>query len=555
MSKKNTFLSKKNDCLEDKELSDQEFEDDNLSDNNLDDEELSENESINKFDDEDIQLYNSDEESLAEDESAHRDGATKKEDMLNPPDANSLLNDKRVSQIGQLSKNSSLPINILQSKMQSVSLQKSDKHDKINSRQNSKNMQDNKNIQDGKNKINKKDKPQKQIIFSSDESESDNMEPNLNESDNISNYDDNDENYDSYKNDDESVDLNQSDDENIKESKKTKKSPVEKVKKSTRGRKPKNKSDDTKQRKKKEKSEEKKGPGRPRKNPKKEPIPRKGISKISSNNDEYIGVIYDQPLILKRIFQFFKSLAASQIQIIFRPKEIIFYTEDHHKKSKIRVRIDCSKINHYYCRDVLDIGISSKDMEMILNKADKDYTSVIILSSVGSIHRNITVMLENVMQIDEVHVIDLIGQYNRMENENNFINEDYMIKYKYSTKYFKKTIGDIKSMSTQISIAQEDCESNLVVEYLTSNKKIQSKHIAKNNDKIKLESNLKQGDSFRVDLRIDYIKPISASQIADEVLILVDENKNFMTKSYIDNDTIEIKTLTEIIDERPDLDG
>ena len=109
-------------------------------------------------------------------------------------------------------------------------------------------------------------------------------------------------------------------------------------------------------------------------------------------------------------------------------------------------------------------------------------------------------------------------------------------------------------MSTRLGITQEDNESPLVFEYLTANKRVQSKHTVRDSNKIKLNSTLDDGETFRVDICIGYIKPISSSQIADEITICVDENKPFMTKAYIDNGTIEIKTLTEIIDDRPDED-
>jgi hypothetical protein len=297
----------------------------------------------------------------------------------------------------------------------------------------------------------------------------------------------------------------------------------------------------------------KKGPGRPRKTPKKESIPRKGISKVATAQDGFIEVLYDQPIIFKKIFQFFKAIAAAQIQVIFRPKEIIMYTQDHHQKSKIRVKIDANKINHYYCRDVIDIGLSSKDLELILNKIDKEYNSIILISYLSSKQRSIDLILDNDMQIDEIHTIDLITPNYKMENEIEFVDEDYTIKFELPSKYFRKTINDIKTMSTELSITQEDKDSSLIFEYLTPNKKIQSKHTVKNNEKIKLQSNLTEDcESFRVDIKIDYLKPIASSQIADDVIILVDENKFLMTKSYIDNKTVEIKTLTEIIDERPE---
>ena len=298
----------------------------------------------------------------------------------------------------------------------------------------------------------------------------------------------------------------------------------------------------------------KRGPGRPPKNEKKDPLPRKGIHRSPQNPDSFVEVLYDQPVIMKKIFSFFKSVAASEIQIIFRPKDIIFYAMDHNAKTRVRVRIDAEKLNFYYCKDVLDIGVSQKEMEMILNKVDKDYSSIVILSDVITTRRNLTLVFENDIQIDELHRIDLIASYNKMENETAFIDEEYTVKFNFPGKYFKKTVGDIKSMSSQLSITQEDNESPLIFEYLTENKRIQSKHTVKDSSKIKLESTLAKGETFRVDVCIDYLKPISSSQIADEITIFVDENKSFMTKSYIDGGTIEIKTLTEIIDDRPEDD-
>ncbi len=298
----------------------------------------------------------------------------------------------------------------------------------------------------------------------------------------------------------------------------------------------------------------KRGPGRPPKTQKKDPIPRKGVSRSPHDSNNFVEFLYDQPVVMKKIFSFFKSVAASEIQILFRPRDIIFYAIDHNGKTRIRIRVDAEKLNHYYCRDVLDVGISQKEMEMILNKVDKDYSSMVILSDNTTTRRNLTIVFENDIRIDELHRIDLIASYNKMEDESAFIDEEYMIKFNFPGKYFKKTVSDIKSMSSQLSITQEDNDSPLIFEYLTENKRIQSKHTVKDSSKIKLVSNLDDGESFRVDVCIDYLKPISSSQIADDINILVDENKAFMTKSYIDGGTIEIKTLTEIIDERPESD-
>jgi hypothetical protein len=298
----------------------------------------------------------------------------------------------------------------------------------------------------------------------------------------------------------------------------------------------------------------KKGPGRPRNTPKKEPIPKKGITNRPEDDENVVEILYAIPLIFKKIIAFFKSLAAAEIQIIFRPTEIIFYAQDHLKKSRIRVRVDATKLHHYYCRNIVNIGVNCKDLELVLNKVDKDYNSIIILSVEGSTQKSITLILENDMEIDEIHTIGLIGQYDQIVNEREFTDEDYTVRFKYPCKYFRKTIADIKTMSSRMFITQETCDDPLEIGYRSKNKKVRSKHTAKDPEKISLDSRLRPGDSFRVDVKVAYIKPISSAQVADEIWIYVDENKSFMTKALIDDGTIEIKTLTEIIDERPEDD-
>ena len=297
-------------------------------------------------------------------------------------------------------------------------------------------------------------------------------------------------------------------------------------------------------------SEVKKGPGRPRKTPKKEPIPRDGISDTPQDHDHVVEFLYEQPLILKKIISFFCSLAASQIQIIFRPTDVIFYSHDHHGKTHIRVKIDANKLNHYYCKNTVDIGLNCRDLALIFNIPDKDYNSVIMLITKNNVQKHIDIIMENDIQIDEHHTIDVVGRYIKMNDEADFIDDDYTITFNLPGKYFKKTISDIRTISKQLSIQQDDEDADLEFCYNSSNKKVRSRHVFKNSGKVKLASKLKEGYSFRVDVKVDYIRPISSANIADRITVMVDEDKKLMTCSSKDNNTIEIKTLTEIIDFR-----
>lgn len=299
------------------------------------------------------------------------------------------------------------------------------------------------------------------------------------------------------------------------------------------------------------------GPGRPRKTPKKEPIPKRGIAPAAQHADNVMEFMYDKPLLMKKIVAFFKSIAAVNIQLLFRPTQLVMYAIDHHGKSHVRVVIDGSKLNHYYCKTTYDIGVAQKDLEMIVNVIDKDYTSMVMCITKDNLQKSLTIVLEHTLEINENQTIDLVGLYNHMTNEDSFINESYTIYWKWTSKYFKKIINDIKTMSETFAITQSSCEQPLIIMHNSENKKIHKNYVIRNSNKVDLKSKIMGDDSLRIDIKVEYIKPISSAHIADgiaeDITIYIDETKPLMTKAFIDGGVIEIKTLTDIIDDRPDM--
>jgi len=293
-----------------------------------------------------------------------------------------------------------------------------------------------------------------------------------------------------------------------------------------------------------------KRPGRPRKTPVREPRPRHGIVTSAKDNANFIEFLYDKPLIFKKLWQYFKLMAVNKIQLIFRKHEIILWGEDHHKKSKMRIVINANKVNHYYCSEELDIGMSCKNPELIMNTIDKSYVSILFLSKLSYTQKDIRIILNNEIEIDESHRIELIGEYDKISNEEQFTDSDYTIKFVLPGRYFKKMISDIRAFSDQITIRQDGIGEPLIFEYMKNDKKIKSYHIVRNNKTIDFQSNLKEDESFRVSFKIDYVKPISSALLSENIIIYAHESKPLMFSILMDKNTVELKILTEIIDDR-----
>lgn len=294
----------------------------------------------------------------------------------------------------------------------------------------------------------------------------------------------------------------------------------------------------------------KKKPGRPRKNPIREPKPRNGIVDKPTNENNYIEFLYDKPMVFKKMWGHYKNMAVEKLQMIFRPEELIIFGEDHHQKSKMRACIKTKNINHYYCSGVLDIGIMCSDLEKITSTIDKTCNSIMFLSKKGHTQKTIKIVLATDIEIEKNHVVELIGDYPKLEEEDMFLDMEYPIKFELPGRYFKKMISDIKGFSEQITIRQDSNEHPLIFEYITKDKKIKSEDVVKNGKIIKFQSTIGADDMFRTSFKIDYVKPISSALLADSILICAHETKPLMFMVLVDSNTVDIRILTEIIDER-----
>lgn len=293
----------------------------------------------------------------------------------------------------------------------------------------------------------------------------------------------------------------------------------------------------------------KKRPGRPKKTLPQQPNPKLGIVDQPKDDSHLVEFLDDNPIVFKKIWAFFKALAVEKIHMTFTHDHINIYCHDHYNKSDICVKIDCRKVNHYYCDKDLDIGLLCKNPQIIMNTIDKSYGSILILYAKDSVKRNIQVILKNGLQVEESHKIELINDYDKSLDESKFSDEDYMIKFKLTGKYFKKMINDIKAFSDQITIRKDGPDENLIFEYTKTDKKIKSEHIIKDNQSISLRDNLGPDDTFRTSFKVEYVKPISAALLNEVIEIYSDENKplKFIAKM---GDAIEINILTSIVDLR-----
>lgn len=298
----------------------------------------------------------------------------------------------------------------------------------------------------------------------------------------------------------------------------------------------------------------KKRVGRPRKNPEKVPIPKKGVCSAPVNIDNWIEFVYDKPQIFKKLWSFLDQMNVKYIQVNYTQDVIYYWCKDHREKNKIRIKIDCNKVSHYYCHKPLEICLLRDREELVMKTIDKSCSVIEFHSQMQNCNQHINIILKDDMDVDKVHKIELVGSNDTSLPHSDMVKfdiTDYPIKFKLPCKYFKKTIAHIRSLSEEATIVQEGPNDPLRLDYLDRTKKITSTNIMRNKKKIELESKLDEEDTFRVGFKVDDVRPISNSDLSDNIEINADENKELKFEIYLDGGAIVVTVLTSIVDDRP----
>jgi hypothetical protein len=300
--------------------------------------------------------------------------------------------------------------------------------------------------------------------------------------------------------------------------------------------------------------EQKRAPGRPKKGPSKKPLPREGISIKPVYDSNVMELKYETPVIFKKIFNLCKQMAVKNIKIEFDINFIKMKSSDHFNKNYNLLTINCSKLNHYYCKFPFSITVNSKNIETVFQKIDKNYDSITMASKEASLRESIYIIFNNrQVSSEECHIINLVENTEQAVEKSidKLEYQKYPIKFELSSKFFKKIISDIASFNQdtheQIFTIEKMENIPLQFKYYTAAKTIQAYTIFKDVDKIKLVSTIKDDDIFSVSIKIVNIKPLSNSPISDIITFYVDQYKDIVFKLDIDNGTFEFLIFTEII--------
>lgn len=304
----------------------------------------------------------------------------------------------------------------------------------------------------------------------------------------------------------------------------------------------------------------KKRPGRPRKNPRKVPIEIKGIVDEPNNKDNSVELYYHNPNNLKKIIQFLHQESVTDLTIIFTKTEMIWISNDSlTSKSRIKLVVDGSKVNRYYCKIPQEFTINFDDLKLLGDKLDSSsYNAITIFMLEKKARPAINFTLETSIKIDEYTQITVTNpKYNML----NFTSADkifsdcenpdiYCLNFKPPGKYLKKMILDVKNSGKTWEIRKVG-SGLLEFRYASNNGRVHERRLVRDPKRLDVRSTITEESIFSTSVFVDHIKPLTTLLPAsDNIIIYCSSSAPLIFKISIEKGVFTLMITVTIVDFR-----
>lgn len=297
-----------------------------------------------------------------------------------------------------------------------------------------------------------------------------------------------------------------------------------------------------------------KRPGRPKKIILKHQVPRHGIIREPSNiretngtNEAYVfEVVYENPLMFKKIFNACKSIDADSVRLRFGASELTIFASNENN-TRVFARVLGDRINSYYSGNPgVEIGLKLDPVIGVLGTINNENSKIQISTKQRLQNEKVKIIGSNdqAKQRAEYEVnVQSLSEYDwGVERELSEENE-YPITFEIAFKEFKKLVSDAKTCGAEVVHLEKESEGHLRFSYVLSDNNGRGDIYLYDNHHIKLRSNMTEGDIFSSSVYLEHIKGLSSSLISDTIEISADPNRNMILTSYLDYDITDDKKI------------
>lgn len=282
------------------------------------------------------------------------------------------------------------------------------------------------------------------------------------------------------------------------------------------------------------------GPGRPRKNPVIEPLPKKGVIKKANSAKNKMELRYGNPQSIKRVFMLLKTMGSQQVQITFDLTKIIIQGQDHLQKSDIYIEIDCNQMNQYYCAEKYSIQMEHDVIASLFSQMTSSIHIISFLSRKREKGDDISIYVvytDRVLDCDATHEVPVITIKNppipKWTQAKN-----YPLCLTLNSKDFRQLIKNMDISKVDKFLLQKNGKEDFRIQYARNNKAASTgcSYRFKNPEKINLRSKLGEDEVFSVPISLRYVKKLANSMISDEIEIMAHAKEPTVFVADLDKD-------------------
>lgn len=273
---------------------------------------------------------------------------------------------------------------------------------------------------------------------------------------------------------------------------------------------------------------EKKRPGRP----KKQQVETAGVvysglqdkPKSASNSME---LVYENPILFKKIGVLYASYKADTIELMFDPKSLRMTANDHTKISTIISTIDGKCTNFYYCKEPMRLCIRCEHLDSVLSKITKVHSTITFIHKEED-RSKLTCLLHNQDQEKiTAYDIPLVAITDPADAET-LDDTAYPLRFELPVAEFKECVGT--KHSNTITFEKRGSDPIRLVYEKVGNFGCVSQYA--NNQKIKLTTVLTDHDIFCARVPVKQLQSLSAKCIGTTVTVALHNTKPASFTTY-----------------------
>lgn len=300
------------------------------------------------------------------------------------------------------------------------------------------------------------------------------------------------------------------------------------------------------------KETKKRGPGRPRKTPPKPPPPMRGVLRTPDDPDNIVEWEYSSPATFKKFASYWKSLSAEKVAFIFTPTDLVICVHDYKENTYARHRAIGSRMTSHYSVEPVAVVFLQKDIDLILQKFDKECSSMSMFIRRRNRDRVINFVLATEWEIPEHFEVDVLVDPVFTRSFDGVFDDSvpYPIHLKFPSKYFKKSVADVKSFEDKWAIEHYNVPGQLLkLPFRSSNGHVRGSEVPPK--KMILKNDVPEGDHFSVAVYANILKPTSQAVLADDITVrAADDGRSLWFVADVDSGAIPTDILVKIVDLR-----